>query len=181
MITEPQSPSAAPPPPAARAVTIADLVPDGELPPRPRVGRPKGSGKKKLVPPSQDSALPDPEAHEQTPTETAASDDQVNVMAATVFGGVTGALAMSLGEEWLPQNPAERKAMEGGIADYIKQSKWKDIPPRTALLLLCMFYAAPRFKPGTKTHERVKLGVQWIKTKIAERRSAQPPKLEPEK
>lgn len=124
-------------------------------------GRPPGSKNKPKSPSSIAEAPPAPTII-----------PNYSLMGEVVFDMSTNALAVGLGEEWLPSSQQERMLVCGSLAKYFEAQQVKDIPPGMMLGLVVSVYALPRLsKPNTRS--KIMLAWAWIKSKMG-RKSVNP-------
>lgn len=145
--------NAQPPLTATPVIPPTDSEPETEEIKRGR-GRPPGSKNK----PKSPSTIADVVTPQATPN--------FGLMGEVVFDMSTNALAVGLGEEWLPSSPQERQLVCVSLAKYFEAQQVKDIPPGMMLALVVSVYALPRLsKPNTAT--KLKLGWTWLKSKLS--------------
>jgi len=156
------APAAVPPTVATDLVDPAptDTPPESTEEIRRGRGRPPGSRNKPKSPSSIAEAPPAPTII-----------PNYALMGEVVFDMSTNALAVGLGEEWLPSSQQERMLVCGSLAKYFEAQQVKDIPPGMMLGLVVSVYALPRLsKPNTRS--KIMLAWAWIKSKMGRKAAA---------
>lgn len=135
-----------------------------------KLKRGKGSPKvprKTTVTPRPSVLIPGEEEKKLEAKAAEAADlaKQREALSAMVVDGVTGSVAMVLGEDWVlakDKNNAERNHLIDATSVYLESTGVNDIPPGALLALAICMYAAPRLSTP-KTQNRLAALLQAIK------------------
>jgi hypothetical protein len=152
---QPESPA---PKPAVKVMRIADLVSDTELPPKKKVGRPKGAtadkSKKKLLGenPSDHTDEADDDGPQAETRENLSDLAKLppKAFSTWIFDAITGMLS-GLDPAWQASSVNERSGVISGLTEYFEASGFKGVSPGVAVWVIVIGYCAPRLFGPTKT------------------------------